>query len=90
MDDFESQSAGSLERNQANLLSCHLAVSEDFNQATRNREEQFSQRHSTEAGQRIIRIMMNPGNICFANAVVICLAWATLLAGALDPQWWPL
>ena len=90
MDDFEPQSAGSLERNQANLLSCHLAVSEDFNQATRNREEQFSQRHSTEAGQRIIRIMMNPGNICFANAVVICLAWATLLAGALDPQWWPL
>ena len=33
---------------------------------------------------------MNPGNICFANALVICLAWATLTAGTLDPQWWPL
>lgn len=32
---------------------------------------------------------MNPGNICFANALVICLAWATLLAGTLDTTWWP-
>jgi len=90
MDDFESQSAGSLERSQASLLSRHLAVSEDLHQATGHREEQSVQGHSAEVNQRIVRIMMNPGNICFANALVICLAWATLTAGTLDPQWWPL
>ena len=90
MDDFESQSARSLERSQASLLSCHLAVSEDLHQATGHGEEQPVQGHSAEVNQRVVRIMMNPGNICFANALVICLAWATLTAGTLDPQWWPL
>jgi len=33
---------------------------------------------------------MNPGNICFANAFVVCQAWVTILAGAMDPTWWPL
>ena len=90
MDDFEPQSAGSLERSQTSLLSCHLAVSEDLYSSTGHRAEHIGQEHSTEARKRVVRIMMNPGNICFANAFVVCQAWATLLAGALDPKWWPL
>ena len=79
-----------LARNQTSLLSCHLAVGEDLNPTTRNREEQPGQEHPSPERQRIVRILMNPGNICFANAFVVCQAWVTILAGALDPMWRPM
>ena len=28
--------------------------------------------------------------MCFANAFLLCLAWATVLSNAVDPAWWPL
>ena len=90
MDDIEPQSGRDLERSQTSLLSCHLAVGEDLHSTTRNREEQSGQEHPSTGRQRTVRILMNPGNICFANAFVVCQAWVTILAGAMDPTWWPL
>lgn len=90
MDDIEQISARGVERDQAHLLSCHLAACEDIHTTARHRENLPGQEHPTETGKRIIRILMNPKNICFLNAFIVCQAWATLQAGALDPGWWPL
>ena len=90
LDDLEPVSARGMERSQAHLLSCHLAACEDINSSTRHRADITGQEHPSETGTRIIRILMNPGNICFLNAFMVCQAWATLLAGALDPLWWPM
>ena len=36
-----------------------------------------------------VRICLNPtGTVCFANSVIICLAWMTLLADGLDGSLW--
>ena len=39
---------------------------------------------------RIVRVLLNPGSLCYVNALVLCLGWTAVLAGAIDPAFRPM
>ena len=38
---------------------------------------------------RVVRILLNHKNLCYANSLIICLAWAAILMGGIEPRDWP-
>ena len=70
------------------LLACHLATYPYPTETTVSRSESFGQEHP--AGDcRIVRILLNPGSICYISSFMIALAWATVLAGAVGDVFGP-
>ena len=87
---LQSQSTGGLVRGASTLLSRHLAVGSLSGPATDLREISAGQTNPATPELRVVRILLNHKNLCYANSLIICLAWAAILMGGIDLGDWPL
>eukprot|EP00435_Cladocopium_sp_Y103_P014281 s3225_g3.t1 len=89
VDDQLQEQPRSLERGTQTLLSQFLAIHPLADQTPGDRTKHLGQEHPQGALQRSVRILVNPGNMCYVNSFLISLSWVVLLTDMLDPQWWP-
>ena len=88
LDSGVAQCAGALARSGQTGLSQFLATCPSTSPSTGHGENTLGQ-DSHEGHVIHIPIFMNStGTACFANAVVLCIAWLTLLANGDDPSQW--
>ena len=86
---IQPQSTGDMVRGASTLLSRHLAVGSMSGPATDLREISAGQTDPATPELRVVRILLNHKNLCYANSLIICLAWAAILMGGIDLRDWP-
>ena len=88
VDDQQPKPAGSLAYSAQALLACHLATYPHPNETSISGSEPVGQADPA-VDRRTVRILLNPGSICYINAFMIALAWTTVLADAVQDVLWP-
>lgn len=88
LDSVDADSTRALVRASTPLLPQYLAAHPSEVSATNSRSATFSQAIA-EGNVNLVPIFENhSGTICFANTVILCLAWLTILADGYHPQQW--
>ena len=90
MDHQPENLSGTLARTQFSVLPLHLASHPNPISAPRPSAATLGQAISEDPDNvKVVRILQNSsGTSCFANTVILCLAWLMLLSDGLHPHLW--